>query len=462
MRKFTRHIFKYILIAACLGLVVILWKALPIISGFGAKALCSDIFLSGRNADEVIADDLQSFPLGIASYSVNMQDSSVTASVLGLARKKAVFRSGLGATLVSGISEAELRSQRMDLAEPPRVNPDSLPWPDGDQIADSLTPGLDKKHLDSILEDLFSQGVLHHQPTRALIVLYKGQLVAERYAPGFSKNTKQNGWSMTKSITNALLGILVGQGRMDIDRPAPVEAWKNDGRRAITIKDLMHMSSGLRWWEFYAAPSDATNMLFKSANMGTFAEGAPLRYPPGEHFTYSSGTANILSSIIRQTIGDRDYYRYPYEQLFYPIGMFHTTLEPDAGGTFVGSSYCYATARDWARFGLLYLQDGIWKGKRILPSGWVPFTAAAIAARNTGRGGRYGALWWLNAADPANPLGRVYPHVPADCFSCQGFDGQYVWVIPSKQLVVVRMALDHNNFLNCDALLQGIIDALPR
>jgi CubicO group peptidase (beta-lactamase class C family) len=462
MRKFARHISKYILIVACVGLVFFLWKALPIISGFGAKALCSDIFLSGRPAADVIAQDLQSFPLGVASYSVDMQDSSVVASVFGLARKKAIFRSGLGATLISGMSEADLRAQRMVLAERSPINQDSLAWPDGDRVVDSLPAGLDKRLLDSVVADLFYQGAMHHQPTRALVVLYNGQLVAERYAAGFTKNTEQNGWSMTKSITNALLGILVGQGRLDINTPAPVEAWKNDERRAITIEDLMHMSSGLRWWEFYAAPSDATNMLFKSASMGAFAEGSPLRYAPGDHFTYSSGSANILSAVIRKTVGDQEYYRFPYEQLFYKIGMLHTILEPDAGGTFVGSSYCYATARDWARFGLLYLQDGQWDGERILPPGWVPFTTTAIAARNTGRGGKYGALWWLNAADPGKPLNRVYPHVPEDCFSCQGFDGQFVWVIPSKKLVVVRLALDHNNFLNPDDFLRKIIQSLPQ
>jgi CubicO group peptidase (beta-lactamase class C family) len=248
----------------------------------------------------------------------------------------------------------------------------------------------------------------------------------------------QLGWSMTKSITNALLGILVKQNKLDIRSPAPVEAWKNDERRAITLTDLMNMRSGLRWWEFYAGPSACTDMLFKQKNMGAFAMGSSLADTPGVHWAYSSGTANILSAIIRQTIGDSGYYRFPYEQLFYKIGMVHTLLEPDAGGTFVGSSYCYATPRDWARFGLLYLNDGVWNGERILPEGWVDFTRS---------GTHYGALWWL----------KRYPHVPADCYSCEGYEGQHVWVIPSRKLVVVRLALEHGDKLDVDHFLGQIL-----
>lgn len=178
--------------------------------------------------------------------------------------------------------------------------------------------------------------------------------------------------------------------------------------------------------------------------MGRYAALSSLRHPPGEVFNYSSGTANILSSVVRRRVGAA-YYRWPYEQLFYKIGMYSAVLEPDAAGTFVGSSYCYATARDWARFGLLYLWDGVWGGQRILPEGWVRYT-------RTGRG--YGALWWLNDGE------RRYPGVPADCFSCEGFEGQYIWIIPSRDLVVVRMAMEHGPRLKASAFLQAVIRAL--
>src|SRR5262249_41249938 len=159
-----------------------------------------------------------------------------------------------------------------------------------------------------------------------------------------------------------LLGILVRDSLLDIQEEAPVAAWQGDQRRSIAIADLMHMRSGLRWWEFYALPDACSRMLFEEKDMGNFAAQSGLRHSPGQVFNYSRGTANILSSIMRSRMGQSLYYKWPYEQLFYKIGMYHTIMEPDAGGTFVGSSYCYATARDWARFGLLYLHDGVWMG----------------------------------------------------------------------------------------------------
>jgi CubicO group peptidase (beta-lactamase class C family) len=203
-------------------------------------------------------------------------------------------------------------------------------------------------------------------------------------------------------------------------------------------------------------------MLFKERDMSAFAINKSLKTKPGTVFYYSNGTANILSYIIRKTVGDKDYYRFPYEQLFYKIGMYNTELEVDASGTFVGSSYCYATARDWARFGLLYLNDGVWNGERMLPKGWVKFTATASGAKNDSKAGKYGALWWVNQGDRNNPANRKYPHVPPDCFSCQGYEGQSVWVIPSKKLVVVRLSLEHGDVLNHDLFLSQVIKALPQ
>ncbi|MDR3711929.1 MAG: serine hydrolase [Puia sp.] len=431
-------VFRYILFILLGALFVLIWKSLPILSGYGAKVLCSGVFVAGREPEEVERDDLGDFPFNLVSFTVDRKDQSVTGSVLGLARKKAVFRQGLGGVLLNGVSEEAFKNRRVALAVPPSLDPDTVNWPQGDRIADTLQDGVDRAGIERAIDGAFREGKSHKRRTRAVIVLYKGQLVGERYAPGFSRNTMQLGWSMTKSITNALLGILVKQGKLDIRSAAPVEAWRNDERRTITLTNLMNMRSGLRWWEFYAGPSACTDMLFKEKDMGAFATGSPLKDTPGIRFTYSSGTANILSAIIRQTIGDNGYYRFPYEQLFFRIGMYHTLLEPDAGGTFVGSSYCYATPRDWARFGLLYLNDGVWGGERILPEGWVDFTRSGTG---------YGALWWL----------KKYPHVPADCYSCEGYEGQHVWVIPSRKLVVVRLALEHGDKLDTDHFLGQIL-----
>jgi hypothetical protein len=322
---------------------------------------------------------------------------------------------------------------------------------------------VDKEQINAAIKDAFNEPYNKQQrQTRAIVIVYDGQIIGEKYANGYSVNSKQLSWSMTKGIVNAMIGILVQEGKLNVNSLAPIDQWKNDERNKITIANLMHMSSGLRFWWFPAGPSDLTNMLFKEKNMSEFAIDKSLKNEPGKLFNYSDGTANILSYIIRKTVGDKDYYRFPYEQLFHKIGMNNTLLEVDPSGTFVGSSYCYATARDWARFGLLYANDGVWNGERILPEGWVNFAATASNAKNSSKAGKYGALWWTNEADKNNPANKKYPNVPSDCISCQGYDGQYVWVIPSKKLVVVRFAFEQGSNLDPDFFLSEIIKALPK
>ncbi len=448
MRERILLIFKFLVLVFGLSILVYIKEALPIISGYGCKIVCSGVFVAGRTPEAVIRDDLGSFPLNFGTYTVDRTDSSVTGSVLGMATRVAVYRSGLGATLVSGMTEEVLKEQRIERAGMPAVEPDSVDWPMGDRVREERV-NRGGMGLSVAVGKAFGDGRERRTGTRAVIVLYHGQIVAERYAPGFDRHTRLTGWSMTKGITNALVGILVNEGRLNIYQAAPVEAWEEDQRSKITVADLLHMESGLRWWEFYAGPSDATQMLFKEKDMGAYAVRSAVRNPPRKVFNYSSGTANILSSIIRKAVPDSDYYRFPYEQLFYKTGMYSAVLEPDAGGTFVGSSYCYATARDWARFGLLYLQDGVWNGQRILPKGWVDFTQTGDAATEDS----YGALWWLNK-------GLRHPKLPADCYSCEGYEGQYIWVIPSRDVVVVRLACEHGGRLDPDAFVPGVLGSL--
>jgi CubicO group peptidase (beta-lactamase class C family) len=470
MRGRILLILKFLVLVFGLSILVFIKEAMPIISGYGCKVLCSGVFVAGRTPESVIRDDLGSFPLNLGTYTVDRTDSSVTGSVLGMATRVALYRSGLGATLVSGMTEETLKEQRVERAGLPGVRPDTIDWPMGDRApvvrenrggmggrADDM-PGGDRQGMMLVGDTVglgaavglaFGGGGAPLTGTRAVVVVYHGQIVAERYAPGFDRHTRLTGWSMTKGITNALVGILVGNGKLNIYQSAPVGTWQEDQRNRITMADLLHMESGLRWWEFYGGPSDATRMLFKEKDMGAYAMGSAVRNPSGKVFNYSSGTANILSAIIRKTVADTDYYRFPYEQLFYKTGMYSALLEPDAGGTFVGSSYCYATARDWARFGLLYLQDGVWNGQRILPKGWVDFTRTGDPATEN----FYGALWWLNE-------GLRQPKLPEDCYSCEGYEGQYIWVIPSKDLVVVRMACEHGRKLNPDVFVPAVMGAL--
>jgi len=466
MRERIQLILKFFLLVFLIGFLVLIWESLPIISGYAAKIACSGVFAAGRQPNQVLRQDLASFPVNLASCTIDTQDSSVTASVLGLASRKAIYRWKLGATLVTGdISEEALRDQHIPRWAPPAVNPDTVDWPMGDRMpqgafgvdgifsgvgaAAAGMKGVDTMKLHTALGLAFAEGGAPVTGTRAVLVVHHGRLIAEQYAPGFDRHTRLTGWSMTKGVTSALVGILVGQKKLQLDAPAPVADWAGDDRRAITLAELMNMKGGLRWWEFYAGPSDATRMLFKESNMGRYAMRSGLRNPPGTVFNYSSGTANIISAVIRKAVGDDDYYHFPYKELFERIGMYSAVLELDGSGTYVGSSYCYATARDWARFGLLYLQDGVWDGKRVLPEGWVRWTTT---------GEQYGGMWWLNYGPEGK---RRHPELPADCFACEGYEGQYIWVIPSRDLVIVRLACEHGSKLNPDTFVPEVIRALP-
>jgi CubicO group peptidase (beta-lactamase class C family) len=448
-----------VLLLLLVAIAVFLYKAFSIISGYGAKTICSNIFICDRLPEDIIRNELGTFPLNLGKYSIDNNKKTVTGSVAGMAKKTAVFRTGLGSTVINGTNLQTLGNENVDLGKAGPVNQDLIDWPAGNRQAEGTGTVVDQLLLDAALEAAFNEPGKRRRGTRAVIVVHDGKIVAERYAEGFNSNSRLAGWSMAKSITSALVGILVKRNMLDVHSPAPIAEWKNDARRNITIANLLQMSSGLRWWEYYAAPSDATHMLYNERDMGGYALRKRLKNQPGSVFAYSSGSTNILSTIIRQAINDDlQYYRFPYDELFYRIGMLNTVMEVDAGGTFAGSSYCFATARDWARFGSLYLNDGVFGGQRILPEGWVQFTTTPTTAKLTKHDGGYGAQWWLNAAGSNGK--RKYPGVPADCFVCQGYEGQFTWVIPSEKLVVVRLALEKGDVLDPNVFLPAVIKAI--
>ncbi|MEO5996599.1 MAG: serine hydrolase [Chitinophagaceae bacterium] len=436
------------------------WVAFPIATGYGAKVLCSSVFVSGRSESDIKSEDLDFMPLTFASYKVNFQDSSVTCSMFGFAVKKAIYRKRFGATLVNGISEEDIRMQQFPLPMLPRVQTDSVLWPMGDKLIDRFPSGIDSLQVLSAVDKIFNKREeAFTNLTRALIVVYENQIVAERYAPGFSSQTRLTGWSMTKSIMGALAGILVKQHKLDIAQPAPVPEWKNvnDQRHSITVSQLLQHTSGLNFDEVYDKPSHANKMLFREGNTAAFAASQSLKRTPGENFRYSSGNSNILSRIYRQVIGEHGYHAFPYEELFYKVGMYNTILEPDASGTFVGSSFCFATARDWARFGLLYLNNGQCNNQQIFPVDWVrQSTTPSSAAKQ----GEYGFQWWLNAGEGNNINNRLFPELPADMYFADGYEGQNIYIIPSKKLMVVRLGLTRNRLWGENGLIKSLIKAL--
>jgi CubicO group peptidase (beta-lactamase class C family) len=435
------------------------WITFPIISGFDAKQVCTCVFVSGRNSTDIDTTEMGEYPFNLAKYKVNFEDSSVKATVWGMANRKAIYRKGIGCTLINDIEEQQLRSQVFSIPVPP-ASTDTLLWPYGDRLPDTIPSKINQEKLKAAINDAFTEPYPgKKQRTRAVVVLYDGKLVAEHYAPGYDVNTKMYGWSMAKSFTAALIGTLVKQGRLDVKQPAPVPEWRNttDPRHAITLENLLQQTSGLDFLEDYSKASDATTMLYKKGDMAAYTAGHSLGQIPGTKFYYSSGNSNILSRIVRQTVGEKDYAAYPYTVLFYKLNMYHTTLEPDASGTYVGSSYINATARDYARFGLLYYNNGVWNGERILPEGWVKQTTTAPAANKKKI---YGYQFWLNGFAKDNTAKREYPNVPADMFYCDGYAFQFIYVIPSKKLVVVRLGLTLDRSFDENKFLKGIIDAV--
>jgi CubicO group peptidase (beta-lactamase class C family) len=458
LKKILRRTPLVVVSAALSYGIYYAWSAFPIISGYGAKNLCSCTMLAGRSYEDLLANELGSGLLKFGSYSVSFEDSSATATVLGLAKKKAIYRKGLGCTLVNEITEEELRKQAWKIPSPPAVNQDTIAWPNGNLIPESIpVDAYNIELLNNTIAGAFE--FPETRKTRAILVIHDGNIIAEKYADGFTKNSKLIGWSMTKSLTNTIVGVLIRQGKLNLNDKAPIESWQKDDRKAITLFNLMQASSGLQWDEIYSGPSNATNMLFKRRDLGLYATTVPLKHAPGEVFKYSSGTTNIISWITRKTIGDEEYHTFPYQHIFYKIGMHSMIMEVDPSGTFIGSSFSYATARDWARFGLLYLNDGNWGNERILPEGWIEYTATPAKGAKRGE---YGMQFWLNAGAPNDPTDRALPDVPTDLFYADGFEGQRVFVLPSKNLVVVVLgqttanAIDHNEFL------KNIIDSLPQ
>ena len=457
MKRKIKRVLLLLLAAALIYGIYYCYTSFPIISGYGAKNLCSCVFVGGRTLSSVQNEELADFPLSLGKFTVDFKDSSVTGTVFGFAKQKAIYRKGLGCTLVNEISEEELRKQNFMRPEPPIIKTDTIAWPYGERVSDSMPQNISKEKLTKAMDDAFADDVPDYKKvTRAVVVLYDGNLIAEKYAPGFNKNSKMLGWSMTKSITSTLIAMLVKEGKLDINKPAPVAEWRSstDERHAITIKNLLQQSSGLDFVEDYSKSSDATKMLFQRKDMAAYTASRPLKDKPGSVFYYSSGNSNILSRIIRQTLGDKEYYNFIYDSLFYKIGMYSALQEPDGSGTIVGSSYTWATARDWARFGLLFYNNGIWNNESLLPDDWVK-EATTPATSSIQK--EYGYQWWLNGVQANNPSQRLFPDVPADMFRASGYGGQGVYIIPSKKLVIVRLGL-HD--IDDNVLLKEFIEAV--
>lgn len=451
-----------------LGFVAVkfdLGTQLAIGAGWKAKILSSGLYISGRQEPSILEEDVPIHPLlNFVRGDVEPVRKEVTASFLGLIRNCAISTDKLGTILLCGVPEATVRAWPVAIPAPEPADPQTVDWPTGDRMSNATLPSnVDRKLLDEALARAFAEpDPKSRLRTRAVLVVYNDQLIAERYAPGITRDMPLIGWSMSKSVTSALVGILVSQGKLTVKDPAPVPEWQaaGDPRHAITLEQLLEMSCGLEWEEAYETKpiSDVNLMLFTKPDTAAYAAGLPLAAAPGTKWNYSTGTTQIISRIIRGTFADpKEYYAFPRTALFNKIGMRNTIVCPDASGTFVGGAFVFASARDWARFGLLYLHDGVWGSERILPEGWVAFTRTPAPASH----GIYGAQFWLNQGE-IKGLGasKLFADAPHDLFYCAGYQSQHVIIIPSRKLVLVRLGMTTKGEWAMDEFVTNILKAI--
>ncbi len=432
-----------------LGIVVIAnYQKLTILSGYSAKNMASSVFIAQRTPAFTDANDNNFAPVNLAEDTVDMEAQSASASVYGLNKRTAVYRDGLGAVLITDdfdVNAPYLKPNR----NKKRVG---MPYPYGYlPPKDSVFTEVNYERLSQAIDSAFFNNEI--QKSRAVLVIYKDHLIAEKYAEGYDQNSIFLGWSMTKSVLATVFGILQYQGKLDINQKAPIEAWQNDNRREITINDLLHMNSGLAWEEDYGGISDVTKMLFQAKDVTQIQAEKEAETPPNQQWNYSSGTTNLLSGILRQQFDTHQaYLDFPYQALIDRIGMHTYLMEADMSGNYIGSSYSWGTARDWAKFGLLYLHNGNWNGDQLFDEKWVAY----VSTPAPNAGGQYGGHFWLNQG-PNNYM----PRVPKDALMANGYQGQRVTVIPSKDLVIVRFGLAEWPDFDFNKFLGSVCDAIP-
>lgn len=432
-----RHVLPAVLFAAAgLSGCGTVHRSLAVPTNLVAHQLCSAVFVGGLDPDrfyrEAIEPDVAAAQ-GQIRHHVDRARGEVTAQFAGgLATSRAVYRGDTGCVVAQG----------------PLPPPPADPGPRGPTLMpaiagpDVVTPS--DPRLAAALDHVFEQPASGpRRYTRAVVVMQDGRVVAERYAPGYGPDTRFIGWSMTKSVTNALLGVLVRQGRLDMTAPAPIASWSDpaDPRHKVTPDNLLRMVSGLDVGDslepgVHSVFDPGQRAQFAAPDMGKALETAKVQIPPGRRFQYADGSTLLLSRILRDKAGGtgQDVLVFARRELFDPLGMTGAVLEEDASGTPIGASHMWAPARDWARLGQLFLDDGVVGGRRILPEGWVDYSARLTPGSEFIG---YGAGWWTNRGGSQGAAMR--PHLPADSFMARGVHGQFTIVIPSARVVIVKM-----------------------
>jgi hypothetical protein len=450
------------LVAAVLAVPAVIFRpdrAVRVATGVVAHNVCSKTFVSGLDPKAVFAETTDRAGLRrlkwVLRYDVDQAAKTVDASLAGVLGSRAAFHDGFGCVLLLGSHEPYLLKSDIDALKKPKDPPllGEIAGPD------PVEPS--GQNLKAALDHAFEEPAAPpFRRTKAVVVVHDGRVIAERYANGIGVDTPLLGFSMTKSVINALIGILTEQGNTSPSLPAPIPEWRGatDPRREIEVDNLLRMTTGLALDETNSGFDPSSQMVYLHNDMAAFAVKAAMIAPPGTRWAYSSPTTQLLARIIRDAAGGPEQaLAFAWRELFNPLGMRNVTLEFDGAGTLQGSSYMLASARDWARFGLLYLYDGVIGGRRILHEDWVAFSAAATLDTD------YGAGFWTNRSEHEHAKGRVRLGIPRDAFFASGDLGQRIVIVPSQHLVIVRLgdSVDPTgDILGLGRLVKEVIAAL--
>jgi hypothetical protein len=436
--KVSKRILLFISLIIIIA-VIFNYPKLNMLAGYSAKNTASSVFLGERSLAFTDSTDNNFSPVNLATDKVDIENKLAISSVLGLLTRKAIYREGLGSVLTLDKSD-----ETASYLVPKRLKANKVtPFPYGNAPQkDTVFTNVDYEKLNETVNSTFGKN-----KSRAVVVIYKDQIIAEKYGDGFSKDSRILGWSMTKSIMSTVFGVLQHQNKINIQDKAPVESWQKDARKNITIHNLLQMNSGLEWDENYDEISDATKMLFLERDMTKMQEEKSLTGITNMSWNYSSGTTNLLSGILRQQFPTpQAYLDFWYTDFIDKIGMNSMVVETDLAGNYVASSYAWATARDWAKFGLLYLHNGNWNGEELFNKKWVDYITTPTPTSN----GTYGAQFWLNAE-------KQFKEVPANMYFADGYQGQRVYILPDQDLVIVRFGL---SWFEENKFLKGVIKSI--
>ena len=443
--------------------------------GTQALVMCNGLFVSGRTLEQIYDQELKLDGIAIVPQALVAVDRKRRTVAVGGAENdpiptmRAAEREGLGCIIMAPSQTfADLDDLPQLEMPPPAGDPASMPWPQGDLVPDGPLPeDVDPQALEAAADFTFNRAV-HGQPshvTVSLLIVYDGDIVLERYAPGFNATTRTRTWSVAKSIANTLIGIAVDQGKLALDDPLPVKWAPQDGESELmharrwnnTLRNVLHLS-----WGLFRVDNDRCNTIgsclsyFAGANSVEGAITRGLVQEPGVRWDYENYDTILGIAALKGTLkSQKEYLEFPRRALFDRLGMHNTTPGVDRFGNYVMSSQVYTTARDLSRLGLLYLNNGIWNGERVLSESWVKFVRAPAPSTRTS-GNFYGGQWWLPPDERTD--------VPQDAYEMAGHRGQYVIVVPSYDLVIVRRGLDtgagEHGFPSWD-LLKKVVKALP-